>query len=288
MSSSSAAAQKKRPRADEPSAPGGGSSSSSSSSSAASSASLRKQVETVLEANPSGMTQKQLLRALPEHTSTNDVLAVLQTLTNEQRVECLQSRAPGASAAAPPQIVFRLLAPEMAAKLQGLNAEDSAVLALIEKTGNVGLWVRNIKLSTKLQLATLNKILKKLEKHKLIKPVKSIAFKNRRMYMAYHLGAYGERERERGRGLQPLSPMRQPTCAATRGALTLTPASFVSLLLPHVAEPAKEVTGGIWYSEQALDDDFIASMREAVMSIVEVRERETAPSHTQEAQASVW
>lgn len=192
--SSSAAAQKKRPRgADEPAAPGGGgassSTSSSSSAAAAPSASLRKQVETVLEANPGGMTQKQLLRALPEHTSTNDVLAVLQTLTNEQRVECLQSRAPGAAASAPPQIVFRLLAPEMAAKLQGLSAEETAVLALIEKTANVGLWVRNIKLSTKLQLTALNKILKKLEKHKLIKPVKSIAFKNRRMYMAFHLGA---------------------------------------------------------------------------------------------------
>ncbi len=57
----------------------------------------------------------------------------------------------------------------------------------VERSGNNGVWVRNVKLRTKLQQTQLNKVLKRLEARKLIKPVRSVAFKNRRMYMAYHL-----------------------------------------------------------------------------------------------------
>lgn len=51
--------------------------------------------------------------------------------------------------------------------------------------------MRTIKLTTKLQQTQVNKIIKRLEGRKLIKAVKSIAFKNRRMYMCYDLGACG-------------------------------------------------------------------------------------------------
>ncbi|RYG51264.1 hypothetical protein EON67_03740 [archaeon] len=51
-----------------------------------------------------------------------------------------------------------------------------------------GVWVRSLKMSTKLQQQQLNKILKRLEKRKLAKPIKSIAFKNRRMYMGFDFG----------------------------------------------------------------------------------------------------
>ena len=163
------------------------------------------------------MTQRQLSRSLPE-SNINDVLAALQGLTNESRVEILQARGPTGAVCT----VFKLVSEELASKLSGLSGEEAAVLSLIEKTGSGGLWVRNLKLTTKLQLTALNKILKKLERARLIKPVKSIAFKNRRMYMAYGV------------------------------------------------EPAKEVTGGIWYSEQSLDDDFIHSMREGIVWIMKV------------------
>lgn len=202
---------KKRPR---PAEEGG----SSSSSSGDSSEDLRSRVVAALNAAPSGMTQKALGKALQGQASMEAVMNVLQGLMNESRVEVLSTRGQGQET----MTVFKVISEELASKLQGLTAEEAAVLNLIEKTGNAGLWVRNLKLSTKLQLTALNKILKKLEKAKLIKAVKSIAFKNRRMYMAFDV------------------------------------------------EPAKEVTGGIWYSEQALDDDFIDSMREAIVLIMRV------------------
>lgn len=62
-----------------------------------------------------------------------------------------------------------------------------AVLSIIERAGDQGVWVRTLKLQSKLQQQQINKILKRLETRKLAKPVKSIAYKNRRMYMAFDL-----------------------------------------------------------------------------------------------------
>ena len=205
-------------------------SSSSSSAAAAAGGDLRSAVSSLLEANPGGLTQKQLLRDLPpsitrpEGTALLDnVMRILQSMVSASRVEILQSKAIAPNGKEVTTTIFRRVPDEVASKLQGLSSEETAVLNLIEKTGNAGMWVRNLKLTTKLQLTALNKALKKLEKLKLIKPVKSIAFKNRRMYMAYDV------------------------------------------------EPAKEVTGGIWYAGQSLDDDFIESIREAVLLIMKVR-----------------
>jgi DNA-binding MarR family transcriptional regulator len=174
----------------------------------------------VLEAHPAGLTQRALMKAMPPGAHADGVMGALQALIDRSRVEVLAARAPYGQEAT---VVFRIVSAELASKLQGLSPDETAVLNLIDKTGANGLWVRNLKLSTKLPLTALNKILKKLEKAKLVKPVKSIAFKNRRMYMAFD------------------------------------------------TEPAKEVTGGIWYSEQTLDDDFIDSMREVIVFIMRVR-----------------
>jgi hypothetical protein len=40
--------------------------------------------------------------------------------------------------------------------------------------------------------------------------------------------------------------------------------------LPACAEPAKELTGGVWYSEQQLDVEFITQIRSAIIKILRV------------------
>jgi DNA-directed RNA polymerase III subunit RPC6 len=118
------------------------------------------------------------------------------------------------------ELFYKMVAEELAARLTGLGQEDMAVLGLVEKAGNQGVWVRNLKLTTRLQLQQINKILKRLENRKLVKAIKSIAFKNRRMYMLYDL------------------------------------------------EPAKEVTGGVWYAEQQLDQELVSGVRKGIIRIM--------------------
>lgn len=95
------------------------------------------------------------------------------------------------------------------------------VLQHIEKTGDKGIWIRTLKLGTRLQQQQLTKILKRLENRRLIKAVKSVAFKNRKMYMLFDL------------------------------------------------VPSKDVTGGPWYTEQELDQDFIDGIAQFVVRVLQ-------------------
>jgi hypothetical protein len=56
---------------------------------------------------------------------------------------------------------------------------------MVERSAAAGIWVRSLKMNSKLQQATLNKILRRLEARKLIKAVTSVAYKNRRMFMGF-------------------------------------------------------------------------------------------------------
>ena len=75
----------------------------------------------------------------------------------------------------------------MANKMGTLSPEDEQVLKAIREAGDVGIWTRTIKSQTKLQVAAMNKALKRLEGKKLIKSVKSVTFKSRKIYMLYEL-----------------------------------------------------------------------------------------------------
>jgi DNA-directed RNA polymerase III subunit RPC6 len=53
--------------------------------------------------------------------------------------------------------------------------------------GQKGTWIREIKAKTSVHKTSLDKILKTLESRKLIKAVKTIANKNRKVYMLYDM-----------------------------------------------------------------------------------------------------
>lgn len=84
-------------------------------------------------------------------------------------------------------LIFEVRSEEEAAKYKGLSQDDMHVLQEITASGNSGVWVRNIKFKTKLQQGTINKILRNLEGRKLIKAIKSIASKNKKVYMLFDL-----------------------------------------------------------------------------------------------------
>lgn len=91
---------------------------------------------------------------------------------------------------------------------------------MISKSGNLGIWTKDIKLSSGLPSQTLTKIYKTLTSKGLIKPFKSVASKTKTLYMLEGI------------------------------------------------EPAKELTGGPWYTEQEFDFEFISELRSFVLMLI--------------------
>jgi len=83
------------------------------------------------------------------------------------------------------ELIYTLISEDAALKLEGLDVSAKMVYQLIEKSGNLGVWTKEIRNRTQIQQQALNKILKLLEGRKLIKPVKSVSSK--KVYMLYDI-----------------------------------------------------------------------------------------------------
>jgi DNA-directed RNA polymerase III subunit RPC6 len=118
------------------------------------------------------------------------------------------------------ELFYNLVSNELANKFSGLDVSARMVYQVIERAGNMGIWTKDVRNQTNIQQQALGKIFKALETRRLIKPVKSVAAKAKKLYMAYHL------------------------------------------------TPAKELTGGPWYTELEFDHEFINEMRKFLMQCV--------------------
>jgi DNA-directed RNA polymerase III subunit RPC6 len=85
------------------------------------------------------------------------------------------------------QLFYNLVSDEVASKFAGLDASARMVYQVIERSGNMGIWTKDIKKETNIQNQAMNKILKSLESRRLIKQVKSVTAKNKKLYMMYNL-----------------------------------------------------------------------------------------------------
>lgn len=111
--------------------------------------------------------------------------------------------------------------PHFSRRLKNLTAEDLLVYQVIQASGNMGIWTRDMKTRTNLAQPKINKILKTLEERNLVKSVKSVQNSSRKVYMLAEL------------------------------------------------EPAKELTGGPWYSDnQNVDEEFISTLRDVARRFI--------------------
>eukprot|EP01031_Cornospumella_fuschlensis_P026414 gene26414-31917_t len=117
-------------------------------------------------------------------------------------------------------LVYKAVREETALKFEGLGPEQMLVYQAIERSGNKGIWTRDIKIGTSIPQHTLTKTLKILEQRLLVKSVRSVVSKSKKLYMAYDV------------------------------------------------VPAKEITGGPWYSEQEFDHEFVGALSDFVVQIV--------------------
>ena len=83
-------------------------------------------------------------------------------------------------------LVYRKKEPSKAGSIAG-DQEEKIVFKIIENSGNVGVWIRDIRAKSNLGQTQLNKVLKSLETKRLIKSVKSVNATKKKVYMLFNL-----------------------------------------------------------------------------------------------------
>ncbi|CAF3332447.1 unnamed protein product [Rotaria socialis] len=68
-----------------------------------------------------------------------------------------------------------------------IDQMERVVYQLVKESGNLGIWMRDIRIKTKLSQTILTKTLKSLESKKLIKAVKSVHASKKKVYMLYEM-----------------------------------------------------------------------------------------------------
>lgn len=166
----------------------------------------------VIRAHSDGVSIQELSAAFP--SQLEQLAGVLNSLGRRNALDIFNVSGPDGKQVT----LYKAVESSLAEKLEGLSAEDKLVVQAIEKSGNTGIWVRNLKQVTKLQPATLTKILRTLLRLGIVKPVASIAHKNRKIYMMAHI------------------------------------------------EPSRDLTGGPWYTDNEMDYQFIADLRQFILA----------------------
>ncbi|MES1914598.1 MAG: hypothetical protein MHM6MM_006650 [Cercozoa sp. M6MM] len=131
------------------------------------------------EKHPDGVSDEAVSSQLPqigENTRAKIVNELLQT----NRLVLQQSRDRR-------QVYYRLYSEDKARKLVDLNAEAVMIYQMIERGGNMGLWMRDIRKRSNLPRKTAQKHIKKLESRNLIKLVKGAAVRGKDVYMLSEL-----------------------------------------------------------------------------------------------------
>lgn len=83
-------------------------------------------------------------------------------------------------------LLYRLKTPSKASSIRG-DQEEKVIFKIIEGSGNLGIWLRDIRQTSGLMQTQLNKVLKSLETKRLIKSVKCVNATKKKVYMLYDL-----------------------------------------------------------------------------------------------------
>jgi len=126
-----------------------------------------------------GLSHELLNREL-ENVSQESVLQSLNRLLTTNRIVILKN-------ASGTGLIYKEQSAEEALKFNGLTAHERLIHQVIEGAGNMGIWTKDIKKKSNLPQLQITKSLKILEGRKLIKPVKSVAIKNKKVYMLFDL-----------------------------------------------------------------------------------------------------
>ncbi|XP_073249039.1 DNA-directed RNA polymerase III subunit RPC6-like isoform X2 [Porites lutea] len=138
---------------------------------------LEERVVQLCKENPKGITDQIISQDMPNIPPQQRVTAI-NRLLSMGRIELLKSGT---------QLLYRYKDAQAATKTKGFDVQEKLVYQIIEEAGNKGIWIRDIRFKSNIQLTQVNKILKNLESKKLIKAVKSVAASRKKVYMLFNL-----------------------------------------------------------------------------------------------------
>ncbi|KAH8398621.1 hypothetical protein KR215_003028 [Drosophila sulfurigaster] len=134
----------------------------------------------VIQGIPGGATNDDLTKALSDMPAATRVEG-LNILLQQGGIEVLKKGE---------KLIYRAKDPQKKSALpKDADNEEKIVYSIVEEGGNKGIWIRDIRIKSNLNMTQLNKILKNLETKKLIKAVKSVNASKKKVYMLYNLEA---------------------------------------------------------------------------------------------------
>merc|ERR1719309_96660 len=137
---------------------------------------VEEEILALLQTCPEGVGDAILIGRLPGVEPRLRAQAINKLLV-ETRIDLFKSKE---------GLLYRLKAPSKTATITG-DQEEKIVFTIIEKAGNLGSWIRDIRSQSNLGQTQLNKVLKTLEGKKLIKVVKTVNATKKKVYMLYNL-----------------------------------------------------------------------------------------------------
>ncbi|XP_785983.4 DNA-directed RNA polymerase III subunit RPC6 [Strongylocentrotus purpuratus] len=138
---------------------------------------LEERILELCKQNPDGIADSTLQKELP-NVDTRQRVSAVNRLLSSGKIDLVKTSN---------ELVYRLKDPGVVSKIKGADNQERLVYQIIEQSGNKGIWTRDIRLKSNLQLTQLNKILKNLESRKLIKAVKSVGAARKKAYMLFNL-----------------------------------------------------------------------------------------------------
>ncbi|XP_065840036.1 DNA-directed RNA polymerase III subunit RPC6-like [Oscarella lobularis] len=140
---------------------------------------VAERIVALCEESASGITDAVIIADQPS-TDAKQRAAALNLLLKEGRIEIVKRGK---------ELIYRKkeTSSTSTSKTRGFEAEERLVYQAIERSGNKGIWIRDIRVQCNVGVTQATRILKTLETKKLIKTVKSVAAARRKVYMLYDL-----------------------------------------------------------------------------------------------------
>ena len=144
---------------------------------AATTPNVEKLIEDIIVKFPQGISDKVIIANLPETVDATSRAEAVNKLLVEDKIDLLKGS---------DGLVYKTKNPSRASSICG-DQEEKVVFKIVESSGSLGAWIRDIRAKSNLGQTQLNKVLKSLESRRLIKAVKSVNATKKKVYMLYNL-----------------------------------------------------------------------------------------------------
>jgi len=134
-------------------------------------------IEDIIVKFPQGISDKEIIANLPETVDTKTRAEAINKLLVEDKIDLLKNS---------DGLVYKTKDPSRASSISG-DQEEKIVFKIVESSGSLGAWIRDIRAKSNLGQTQLTKVLKSLENRRLIKAVKSVNATKKKVYMLYNL-----------------------------------------------------------------------------------------------------